>query len=66
MKPSVLWNKSPRGNTRTQGKEGEITEQITCELLEFGKEVEGIKTITEKTDFEETQRRRETGDNMVT
>ena len=49
-----------------EGEEGEITEKITCELLEFGKEVEGIKTITEKTNFEETQRRRETGENMVT
>lgn len=27
-----------------------------CELLELGKEVEGIKMITEMTNFEETQR----------
>lgn len=46
-KPSLLLRKSQTRNLRTQNKDGETKEEIMCELIEFGKEVRRIKTITE-------------------
>lgn len=41
---------------KNSGQDGDTTGKPMCELLELGKEVEGIKMITEMTNFEETQR----------